>query len=75
MTSSNVHEKRQTSSRTNEGKNAMKKNSLLSIIAFAFALALVTGVQAQAETLKTRIGDLSFSHDFGIGYPNNARVE
>jgi hypothetical protein len=31
-------------------------------------------VQAQ-ETIKTRIGDLSFTHDFANGYPTNATVK
>ena len=38
-------------------------------------LCITTGMTAQAETLKTRIGDLSFTHDFANGYPTDATVE
>ena len=38
-------------------------------------LCITTGMTAQAETLKTRIGDLSFTHDFAVGYPTDATVE
>ncbi len=31
-----------------------------------------TSVYAQPETIKTRIGDLSFTHDFANGYPTDA---
>jgi hypothetical protein len=37
-------------------------------------LYITTGI-TQAETLKTRIGDLSFTHDFANGYPTDATVE
>jgi hypothetical protein len=37
-------------------------------------LYITTGV-AQAETLKTRIGDLSFTQNFADGYPTDATVE
>jgi hypothetical protein len=36
---------------------------------------MLTGVQAQAETIKTRIGDLSFTEDFANGYPTDATVK
>ncbi len=39
------------------------------------AVAMLTGVQAQAETIKTRIGDLSFTQDFANGYPMDATVK
>jgi hypothetical protein len=35
----------------------------------------VTGVQGQAETVKTRIGELTFTHDFANGYPTDATQE
>ena len=41
----------------------------------AIALAAVTlGTSAAAETLKTRIGELSFTHDFANGYPTDETV-
>jgi hypothetical protein len=39
------------------------KKTLNILFAVVCATALVTGVQAQAETIKTWIGDLSFTHD------------
>ncbi len=42
---------------------------------FVCAVVMLTGVQAQAETLNTRIGDLSFTHDFANGYPTDATVQ
>ena len=41
---------------------------------FMCAFIMFPGVQAQAETLNTRIGDLSFTHDFANGYPTDATV-
>ena len=57
-----------------ERKRVMKKE-LKPALAFACAVAILAGVQTQAqaqETIKTRIGDLSFTHDFANGYPTNA---
>lgn len=51
------------------------KKTLNILFAIVCAIALVTGVQAQAETIKTRIGDLSFTHDFANGYPTDATVK
>jgi hypothetical protein len=56
------------------------KRKIATIVAFCcfalvFAIAFVAGVQAQAETIKTRIGDLSFTHDFANGYPSDATVQ
>ena len=48
----------------------MKKRLNL-LLAIVCASVMLTGVQAQAETIKTRIGDLSFTHDFANGYPTN----
>ena len=51
------------------------KKTLNIMFAIVCAIALVTAVQAQAETIKTRIGDLSFTHDFANGYPTDATVK
>ena len=32
----------------------------------------LAGTAAAQETIKTRIGDLSFTHDFANGYPTDA---
>ncbi len=45
------------------------------VFTLVFALVILTGAQAQAETLKTRIGELSFTHDFANGYPTDATVK
>ena len=38
-----------------------------------YALSLMAAsVSVQAEIIKTRIGDLSFTHDFENGYPTDA---
>ena len=50
------------------------KSTLNNLSVFLFALALSTGAQAQ-ETIKTRIGDLSFTHDWENGYPTDATQE
>src|SRR6266487_2454461 len=49
------------------------KQSLLTA-ALAGALAFVT-IGTQAENIDTRIGKLSFTHDFANGYPMKATVE
>ncbi len=36
---------------------------------------ITAGMTAQAETIKTPIGSLSFTHDFANGYPTNATVK
>lgn len=44
----------------------------------AFAATLVSNAlaqQAKPETLKTRIGELTFTHDFANGYPDKKSVE
>jgi hypothetical protein len=52
------------------------KRRLKTLLAFAGAVIMMIGAQAQAgETVKTRIGDLSFTHDFANGYPTDATVE
>jgi hypothetical protein len=46
------------------------------LLAFACAVIMMTGVQGLAgETVKSRVGDLSFTHDFANGYPTDATVE
>ncbi len=44
-------------------------------IAIIGAIFMLAGVQAQAETINTRIGDLSFTHNFANGYPTDATVQ
>ena len=39
------------------------------------AIVMLVGTQAQAETLKTPIGSLSFTQDFANGYPTDATVK
>ena len=51
------------------------KKTLNILFAIVCAAVMLTGVPAQAETIKTRIGDLSFTHDFANGYPTDATVE
>lgn len=51
------------------------KKTLNILFSTVCAIALVTGVQAQAETLKTPIGSLSFTQDFANGYPTDATVK
>jgi hypothetical protein len=51
------------------------KKELKPAIALACAVAILAGLETQAqaqETIKTRIGDLSFTHDFANGYPTDA---
>jgi hypothetical protein len=52
----------------------MKRKPKTTII-FLCLFVILAGVQAQAETIKTRIGDLSFTHDFANGYPTDATVK
>jgi hypothetical protein len=47
---------------------------LITMFYFVCALVMLTGVPAQTETLKTRIGELSFTHDFANGYPTDTTV-
>ena len=51
------------------------KRQLITMFAFMCAVVMLTGGQAQAETIKTRIGELSFTHDFANGYPTDATVQ
>jgi hypothetical protein len=51
------------------------KKELKSAIVFVWAISMLAGVQVQAETLKTRIGELEFTHDFANGYPTDTTVE
>ena len=39
------------------------------------AIVMLVGTQAQAETLKSPIGSLSFTQDFANGYPTDATVK
>ena len=49
------------------------RHSMTSLIAFLGLLtACVGNLYSQEEVLKTRIGDLRFTHDFANGYPTNA---
>jgi hypothetical protein len=50
------------------------KKRLMTLLVMC-VVVLLTGIQGQAETLKTRIGDLSFTHDFANGYPTDATQE
>ena len=38
-------------------------------------IVMLVGMQAQAETLKSPIGSLSFTQDFANGYPTDATVK
>jgi len=46
------------------------KTSLIAI----FTIALFTATATGAETIKTRIGRLNFTHDFANGYPTDSTV-
>ena len=46
------------------------KTSLIAILTIALFTVTATG----AETIKTRIGKLTFTHDFGNGYPTDSTV-
>ena len=50
----------------------MKTRILIIVLLVAF---IATSAYAQPETIKTRIGDLSFTHDFANGYPTHATRE
>ena len=53
----------------------MKKKTLTFIVlVFSIAVFVALG-NASAETVKTRIGSLSFTHDFANGYPTDATVK
>ncbi len=41
----------------------------------AACLVLAAGTAPAQETIKTRVGELSFTHDFANGYPTDATVE
>jgi hypothetical protein len=51
------------------------KRQLNILFAIVCAIVISAGVQAQAETIKTPIGSLSFTHDFANGYPTDATVK
>jgi len=53
----------------------MKKKTLTFIALVVFIAVFVAFGNASAETLKTRIGELEFTHDFANGYPTDAAVE
>ena len=53
----------------------MKKKTLTFIALAVFIAAFVAFGSASAETLKTPIGSLSFTHDFANGYPTDATVK
>lgn len=54
--------------------NTSKLTKLILAVVAVAALATPTFAQAQ-ETLDTRIGKLSFTHDFANGYPTDATLE
>src|SRR5574337_1053089 len=45
----------------------------LSVVAILAAISIA--VTAHAETIETRIGKLSFTHDFASGYPTRETIE
>ena len=52
------------------------KYKTLTFIVLVFSIAVFVALgNASAETLKTRIGELEFTHDFANGYPTDAAVE
>ena len=53
----------------------MKTKTLTYIVLAGFIAACAAFGNASAETLKTRIGELEFTHDFANGYPTDAAVE
>ena len=55
-------------------EGSLKRKPKTTII-FLSLFVILAGVHAQAETIKTRIGDLSFTHDFANGYPTDATVK
>ena len=50
------------------------KIKTLTVIGLALTIAAATTVVSVAETVKTRIGDLQFTHDFASGYPTNETI-
>lgn len=51
-------------------------STMKSMISAVYVLVVLIGTQVTAqETLKTRVGDLSFTHDFANGYPTDATVD
>jgi hypothetical protein len=51
------------------------KKELKTVLVLLCTIVMLAGVQAQAETLKTPIGSLSFTHEFANGYPTYATVK
>jgi len=51
------------------------KKELKTVLVLLCTIVMLAGVQAQAETLKTPIGSLSFTHEFANGYPTDATVK
>jgi hypothetical protein len=58
----------------NQRMNTIMKTKTILATALVGALALAT-TGARAEDIKTRIGTLSFTHDFANGYPTRETVE
>ena len=51
------------------------KKELKTVLVLLCTIVMLAGVQAQAETLNTPIGSLSFTHEFANGYPTDATVK
>ena len=60
--------------RTTNMKTIRKQTLLAAALVGALAFTTI-GVQAQNQTIDTRIGKLSFTHDFANGYPTKETVE
>jgi hypothetical protein len=45
---------------------------LIKTFVLTVALAAASSCLAEPETIQTRVGDLSFTHDFANGYPTDA---
>jgi len=58
---------------SNEMRIRMKNKIVAILLCFSMTLLIANSPLAQ-ETIKTRIGDLSFTHDFANGYPTDATV-
>ena len=49
--------------------------ALLLMVVLAACLFSPSSALAQGETIETRIGELSFTHDFANGYPSKETYE
>ena len=49
--------------------------ALLLMVVLAACLFSPSSVLAQGETIETRVGELSFTHDFANGYPSKETVK